>query len=73
MQFETLAAALHMDGHGIYVWSVVVVSVLVVIGLLLIPAISHRRFLAALRDAPRNESRAAPSVRIEEVNNASGS
>ena len=73
MQFDSLADALHMGGHGVYVWIVVVVSVLVIGGLLLIPALSNRRFLAEQQGSPESDSRSAPSVRIEEVNNASGS
>ncbi len=73
MYFDSLQAALAMDGHGVYVWAVVAASVVICVGLLVLPARSARRFIAELRvdDAP--EPRAAPSVRIEEVNNASGS
>lgn len=74
MQFDNLAAALNMGGHGAYVWSVVLVSILVVAGLLVLPARASRRFLAEQRVAPQVAGEApAPAVRIEEVNNASGS
>ncbi len=62
-----------MDGHGVYVWSVVVVSVLVCAGLLVLPARSARRFIAGLSEGEAPAPQAAPSVRIEEVNNAPGS
>jgi heme exporter protein CcmD len=65
---------LNMGGHGVYVWSVVVISVLVIVGLLVLPAMSSRRFLASQRGAVEAEPvTAAPVVRIEEVNNAPGS
>ena len=74
MQFDSVAALLDMGGHGVYVWSVVIVSVLVIAGLLALPAISSRRFLASLRGAvPGTQEQAAPAVRVEEVNNAPGS
>ena len=74
MQFDSVAALLDMGGHGVYVWSVVVVSVLVIVGLLVIPARSSRRFLAELRgSAQAAPERSAPTVRVEEVNNAPGS
>ena len=77
MQFDSLAAALAMDGHGPYVWTVVVVSVVVIAGLLLAPASSSRRFLreqrtAMGRGAQGPAERAAPTAVIEEVNNAPG-
>ena len=73
MYFDSLQAALAMDGHGVYVWTVVVVSVLVCAGLLVVPARSARRFIADLRVDEVFENKPAPSVRIEEVNNAPGS
>ena len=73
MQFDSLSALLHMDGHGVYVWSIVIVSALVIVGLLLIPALSSRRFLTAQRTSLQAAPQAAaPEVRIEEVNNAPG-
>ena len=73
MYFDSLQAALTMDGHGVYVWSVVAVSVLVTAGLLVLPARSARRFIAGLGVDEAPAPKAAPSVRIEEVNNAPGS
>ncbi len=72
MQFDSLAALLDMGGHGIYVWSVTLVSVLVVVGLLVVPVMSSRRFLGTQRGAVETDV-AAPEVRVEEVNNAPGS
>jgi len=76
--FESLSQALHMAGHGGYVWTVVALSALVIAGLLLGPAMASRRTLAQLRlqagaRQGAGQSDAAPAVRIEEVNNASGS
>ena len=44
MQFDSLPAALAMGGHGPFVWSVVLVSVLVMAGLLLLPWWRARRW-----------------------------
>jgi heme exporter protein CcmD len=76
--FESLSQALHMAGHGGYVWTVVALSALVITGLLLGPAAASRRTLTQLRSHAGQQqggrqSEAAPAVRIEEVNNASGS
>ena len=37
MQFDSLSEALAMGGHGPFVWSVALVAVLVIAGLLLLP------------------------------------
>ena len=78
MQFDSLAAALAMDGHGAYVWAVVVITTLVIGGLLLLPIRSSRRFLDEQRQLihqgqAAERAPAAPVVTIEEVNNASSS
>ena len=77
MQFDSLAAALAMDGHGPYVWAVVAISTVVIVGMLLLPTLSSRRFLAEQRRASAAgrtpEQVAAPTVTIEEVHNAPGS
>ena len=45
MQFDSWAAALAMDGHGAYVWSVYLVALLVVIFLLQGPVLRSRRIM----------------------------
>ncbi|MEM1111795.1 MAG: heme exporter protein CcmD [Pseudomonadota bacterium] len=60
MYFDSLSAALHMEGHGVFVWSVCIVAVLVVAALLIVP---RRRERAALKtiagELRRQASRAA--------------
>ena len=46
MYFDSLGQALHMDGHGVFVWTVCVVAVIVIAGLLLLP---RRREKATLK------------------------
>ena len=75
MQFDSLAAAIAMDGHGAYVWTVVFVSAVVITGLLALPSLSSRRFLREQRGLlGRGEvaqaDAQAPTAIIEEVNNA---
>jgi len=43
MQFDNVQQLLVMDGHGVYVWSAVFVSVCVLIGLIIRPLRQHRR------------------------------
>lgn len=35
MQFESLSSLLYMNGHGIYVWVVLIIFLMVIIGLFL--------------------------------------
>lgn len=77
MQFESVAAALAMGGHGVYVWTVALVSAAVVAGLLVVPHLSSRRLLRDLRaSAPqtgqRDQEARVPTAVIEEVHNAPG-
>ncbi len=76
MQFDSLAAALAMDGHGPYVWAVVVVTLLLVVGLLVVPSLASRRFLREQRSrfvqGQVDTEAVAPAAIIEEVNNAPG-
>ena len=55
MQFDSWAAALAMDGHGVYVWSVYLVALLVVIFLLLGPVLRSRRIMRERRGQLRRE------------------
>ncbi len=43
MQFESVAAALAMDGHGAYVWFVFAAAAFVAVALLVIPVVRHGR------------------------------
>ena len=47
MYFDTFSQAMHMDGHGVYVWTVFAVSLLVVAGMLLLP---RRREKSVLKE-----------------------
>jgi heme exporter protein D len=48
MYFDSLGAALAMDGHGAYVWSAYAISLVVVALILLVPSRRQRRFLRRL-------------------------
>ncbi|MBP6683251.1 MAG: heme exporter protein CcmD [Halioglobus sp.] len=48
MYFESLGAALAMDGHGAYVWSAYAISLVVVALILIVPRQRQRRFLRQL-------------------------
>ncbi len=65
MQFDSLAAALAMGGHGAYVWAVAVVTLWVIVYLLLAPVLRSRRFMQEQRGVLRRARR--------EVGSASGS
>ncbi|MEE8057599.1 MAG: heme exporter protein CcmD [Pseudomonadales bacterium] len=44
MQFDNFAAFLAMEGHGVYVWPVYCVGLIVMVTLLVIPLRKKRRF-----------------------------
>jgi heme exporter protein D len=48
MYFDSLGAILHMDGHGSYVWSAYLITLIVLALLLLGPRRRQRRFLRQL-------------------------
>lgn len=54
-QFHSLAEALAMGGHGVYVWTVYGVAALVMGALVVRPLLRHARLLAALRDTAARE------------------
>jgi len=57
-QFESLQQLLTMDGHGFYVWTAVLVSMVVMLWLIVSPLLDSRR---ALKDVARDIARAANS------------
>ena len=48
MYFDSLGAILHMDGHGSYVWSAYIITLIVLAMLLLAPRRRQRRTLQQL-------------------------
>ena len=46
MQFDSLSAFVAMDGHGVFVWSVYAISLLVMIGLLVAPLRKNNQFFS---------------------------
>jgi heme exporter protein D len=59
MQFDSVAAALEMAGHGPYVWTVTLITLAVVTGLLLLPVLRSRRFIQQQRGVLRREAASA--------------
>jgi heme exporter protein D len=57
-QFESLQQLLTMDGHGFYVWTAVLVSMVVMLWLIVSPLLDSRR---ALKDVASDIARAANS------------
>ena len=49
MYFESLSAALHMDGHGVFVWSAYLVTTLVVAAVLVVPKRREKLFFRQLQ------------------------
>lgn len=50
-----------MDGHGIYVWSALIITLLVMAWLIVAPLASHRTLLKEVsRDIQREQDRQSP-------------
>ena len=66
MYFESLAAALVMDGHGAYVWSAYGITLAVISLLIVLPMFRKRRLLRELRGEYRrgNQSESHSSVEL---------
>lgn len=64
MYFESLQAALAMEGHGPYVWSAYVLTILILALVLRAPLRQQGRLLLELRAQQRREESAA-SARTE--------
>ena len=60
MYFESLSAALAMDGHGAYVWSAYLIAFLSIIGLVLQPRRKQRAIMRQIAgEHRRREAQAA--------------
>lgn len=58
MYFANFQDLLRMDGHGIYVWSAVVISLLILAWLIVAPILSRRALLKEVaRDILRERAR----------------
>lgn len=73
MYFDSVAAAIAMDGHGGFVWSAYALTALVLLVLVLAPWRRRRRLLLQLRGQLRREQ-AVPhrGSQTEEISDASG-
>ena len=56
MYFESLSAAVAMNGHGVYVWSAYALTAFVLLQLMLAPRRGRRRLLRELRAEQRREA-----------------
>ncbi|WP_339338542.1 heme exporter protein CcmD [uncultured Oceanicoccus sp.] len=58
MQFDSLAAFMSMQGHGIFVWSVYAISLVVMVGLVVAPLRKNRAFFTEQAMLIKREQRA---------------
>jgi heme exporter protein CcmD len=57
-QFQDVGQMLNMGGHGFYVWSAVIVTLMILIGLIIRPLIQHRVVLSQIgQDLAREKLR----------------
>ncbi len=70
MQFESMAAAWEMGGHGPYVWAVALLTVLVAAWLLLQPVAGSRRLLVEQRAALRRDEKSRRHERLRQPQNS---
>lgn len=62
MYFESLAAALQMDGHGAFVWSAYLITLGVIFFILYAPRRRERRFLRQLEGQIRRSGGKVPGA-----------
>ncbi len=62
MQFESFSDFLSMGGHGTFVFSVYLITALVIVGNLALPIRQKKRFYLELAARQRREAHAKPSV-----------
>lgn len=60
MYFENFNALMHMDGHGIFVWSAYAITFIVLLTLVVGPMMKKRRFIKQQRMQLRREQ--GPSI-----------
>jgi len=65
MYFDSVAAALTMDGHGPYVWSAYAITLIVIAVLVLSPIIRKRRLLRELRGELRRNRQSESRSSVE--------
>lgn len=65
MYFESLAAALAMDGHGVFVWSAYLITLVVIVVMLYGPRHREKQLLRRLEGQFRRERSAVPPIREE--------
>ncbi|WOJ93983.1 heme exporter protein CcmD [Congregibacter variabilis] len=65
MYFDSVAAALTMDGHGPYVWSAYAITLAVMSLLILSPLIRKRRLLRELRGEHRRNRQSETRSSVE--------
>ena len=57
MYFDSISAALQMDGHGVYVWSAYLITIAVVATVLILPARRERAFHRQLQGILKRQHR----------------
>jgi heme exporter protein D len=65
MYFESFAELLAMDGHGAYVWSAYLLTIVVLAQLFIWPRLSRKRLLRELRLEERRNERREPGATAE--------
>jgi len=63
MYFDSVGAALAMDGHGAFVWSAYAISLLVVLFILVAPRRRQRKFLRQLAAEQKRLQRGPNAVK----------
>ena len=55
MYFNDFASLLAMNGHGVYVWTAVIITLLIMLSQIVAPLVKTRRFFRAHRRRWRGE------------------
>jgi heme exporter protein D len=62
MYFDSLSAALQMDGHGAFVWSAYFITLLVVSCLVIVPMRKEKRIIRQIQGTLKRQNRDKPNA-----------
>jgi heme exporter protein D len=57
MYFDSLSSAMHMDGHGVFVWSAYFIAILVMSYLVIQPMRKEKQVIRQLQSALKRQER----------------
>ena len=63
LYFRSVDSLLHMDGHGVFVWSAYMITAVVLAAIVLVPVRRKRRFLSRLAGELKRRERGPTAMK----------